>query len=127
MGLRKKLKKKISDILIKNNIFFTSKKVTDEDVLKLLNLIHPKKLNINHIRLGGQNDGGYVVPNDLDGINFCFSPGVGNISDFENELSLKKIKSFLADYSINYDSKNNPMIDFEKNFWGLLHTKIISV
>jgi len=118
MGLRKKLKKKISDILIKNNIFFTSKKVTDKDVLKLLNFIHPKKINVNHIRIGGKNDGGYIVPNDLNGINFCFSPGVGQISDFENELSSRKIKSFLADYSVDYNFKNNSMINFEKKFLG---------
>jgi hypothetical protein len=118
MGFRKKLKKKILDISIKYDIFFTSKKVSDKHVFKLLNLIHPKKLNINHIRIGGKNDGGYVVPNDLNGINFCFSPGVGKISNFENELSLRKIKSFLADYSVDYDLKDHPMIDFEKKFLG---------
>ena len=53
---------------------------------------------------------------ELDGINFCFSPGVGNISSFENDMSLKKIKSFLADYSVDYDSSKNSLIDFEKKF-----------
>jgi hypothetical protein len=28
------------------------------------------------MRLGADHDGGYLIPNDLDGITACFSPGV---------------------------------------------------
>ena len=127
MGLRKKIKKKICKILLKQNIF-TSKKVSDSQIFETLKLIHPKKLNISHIRVGGKNDGGYIVPNDLDGINFCFSPGVGDTSSFENDMSFKKIKSFLADYSVDYNSSNNSLIDFEKKFLGpITHKNYISL
>ena len=30
--------------------------------------------------IGGAGDGGYLVPDDLDGIEYCFSPGVNLIS-----------------------------------------------
>ncbi len=33
--------------------------------------------------MGGENDGGYLVPDDLEGIEYCFSPGVSNIATFE--------------------------------------------
>ena len=53
-------------------------------------MVHPKSLNIENIRIGGENDGGYIVPNDLKDIKYCFSPGVGTISKFEKELTQKK-------------------------------------
>ena len=55
------------------------------------------------IRIGQKEDGGYVVPDILNDIEYCFSPGVGKTSSFENELFNKyNIKSFLADNSVDY-------------------------
>src|SRR4051794_36195573 len=34
------------------------------------------------IRLGGEHDGGYLLPDDLDGIVACFSPGVSDEASF---------------------------------------------
>ena len=30
------------------------------------------------IRIGSEFDGGYLVPDDLDGVSACFSPGVND-------------------------------------------------
>ena len=50
------------------------------------------------VRIGGDGDGGYLLPNILEKIKFCFSAGVGNVSNFEKELSQKyQIKSFMID------------------------------
>lgn len=38
------------------------------------------------IRLGPKGDGGYVIPNQLDGISRCFSAGVDNSWGFELDL-----------------------------------------
>lgn len=38
------------------------------------------------IRLGPNGDGGYLVPDDLTGIEACFSPGVCATSEFENTV-----------------------------------------
>ena len=38
------------------------------------------------IRIGGKGDGGYLLPNDLGGIEACFSPGSGDSWKFEKEL-----------------------------------------
>ena len=97
---------------------FTTKKTTYLKIKDLISLVKPKKLSIDHIRLGGDNDGGYLVPNDLEGVKYCFSPGVGKITKFENEISKNNIKSFLADYSVDFKSENNLLIDFEKKFLG---------
>ena len=94
MGIRKKIKKKLCDYLLKKNIF-TSIKTPSTNVKELISLVYPKKLSVENIRIGGENDGGYIVPNDLEGIKYCFSPGVGNLSKFENDLSKAIINALI--------------------------------
>tara|TARA_B100000579_G_scaffold427862_1_gene437114 strand:- start:2587 stop:3393 length:807 start_codon:yes stop_codon:yes gene_type:complete len=116
MGIRKIIKKKLCNYLLNKNIF-TSKKTPNIKIKELISLVYPKKLSVENIRIGGKNDGGYIIPNDFNQIKYCFSPGVGNLSNFENDLAKKNIKSFLADYSVN-PNFNNSHIDFEKKYLG---------
>lgn len=60
MGIRKKIKKKICEALLKRDIF-TSKKTSESKIEDLLKLIQPKSIDIEHVRIGGKNDGGYLV------------------------------------------------------------------
>lgn len=54
------------------------------------------------IRIGGEVDGGYVVPDDFEGVTLCFSPGVDRNADFELDLKRRYgISSYLADYSVD--------------------------
>jgi hypothetical protein len=76
------------------------------------------------IRLGGNTDSGYLVPNDLNDINFCFSPGVSNEAFFEEDLSRLGIKSFLADYSVESPPSSNPLWDFEKKYLGTSNDEV---
>ncbi|MEY4495579.1 MAG: hypothetical protein RL744_643 [Pseudomonadota bacterium] len=95
-------------------------RLTGEDKLKaFFNSIQPKITDINLIRIGGASDGGYLVPNDLDGIIGCFSPGVAGTANFELELASRNIKSFLADYSVDGSPVEHDLISFEKKFIGL--------
>jgi len=59
------------------------------------------------IRIGNNSDGGYLIPNILDQIDFCFSPGVGVTSSFEDNLLNFNIKSYLADGTVNYSGKHD--------------------
>jgi hypothetical protein len=68
--------------------------------------------------VGGSGDGGYLIPDDLAGIEYCFSPGVSTVSGFENQLADLHIKSFLADYSVDGPSITRPEFTFDKNFLG---------
>lgn len=62
----------------------------------------PVKTRFPLIRIGSENDGGYLIPNDLYGITACFSPGVDINSSFEKELLKREgIPSHLADYSVD--------------------------
>ena len=79
--------------------------------------LNPIKTEHNLIRIGDESDGGYLLPNDLEGINFCFSPGVSDNSNFEKELHDNfNIKSFLCDYSVNGPAIKCDGFSFEKKY-----------
>lgn len=74
-------------------------------------LMIPKPNPYPLIRLGGCSDGAYLIPDDIDNIDACFSPGVGNLKYFEDELALRGIKSYMCDFSINLEDLKTPLID----------------
>lgn len=91
---------------------------TPSDVLGLIQELRPLDCGKNLIRIGAAGDGGYLVPDDLEGIEYCFSPGVNTVSDFENHLADLGIKSFLADYSVDAPPIGRPEFTFDKKFLG---------
>lgn len=72
----------------------------ENDVRSLVRRLHPVETEHSLIRLGSDGDGGYLVPDDLDGIAACFSPGVDNRVSFESGLVDRGIRCFLADASV---------------------------
>lgn len=96
----------------------------DRNIELFLSMLKPKSTDHNLIRVGGDSDGGYLVPDDLDGIDGCFSPGVSEIANFELELAERGIPCFLADYSVSGPPISHPLIDFEKKFLGPSSTDI---
>ena len=53
------------------------------EVRELIRSLHPVDSGAELIRMGPDGDGGYLLPDDLEGIEFCFSPGVSTESGFE--------------------------------------------
>ncbi len=80
--------------------------------------IRPVATDRGLIRLGGEGDGGYLVPDDLEGVEICFSPGVSEIANVEIDLARRGIKCFLADYSVDGPPIQNELFDFEKKYLG---------
>ena len=81
---------------------FIYRSVKKEEIIAFLKLFKIKiPSNINFIRIGPDSDGGYVVPDILKEIDYCFSAGVGNNNKFEKDLYNFNIKSFGADHSID--------------------------
>ena len=89
-----------------------------EDVENFLHLLKPVAISKPLIRVGGDADGGYLVPDLLGGISTCFSPGVSTTADFELDLAKRGIKSYMADYSVDAPPFANPNFVFEKKFLG---------
>lgn len=88
------------------------------DVRALLQLIMPVKTEHSLILIGGSNDGGYLVPDDLDGIEACFSPGVSDVADFELDLIQRSIPCFLADASVASSPIVHELLHFEPLWLG---------
>ena len=95
-----------------------------EQIQVLLSLCAPKKTNFPLIRIGSHGDGGYLIPDELQGIVACFSPGVSGNSKFELDLAKKNIPCYLADYSVSKPSVEHPLFHFEKKFLGALNNSI---
>ena len=93
-----------------------SKTSSPSELRQFLNLLRP--LEVPLIRLGGNRDGGYLIPDDLSGIKFCFSPGVSDTANFEQELASKGVKSFLADFSVEHPPISDSNFSFQKKFVG---------
>lgn len=89
-----------------------------EQLEKFLESLYPVKTKFDLIRIGGNNDGGYLVPDDLEGITACFSPGVAETATFEEDLSKRGIASHLADASVDGPPANFTPASFEKKFLG---------
>jgi hypothetical protein len=80
----------------------------------LLRRLKPMETEHRLIRLGGAGDGGYLVPDDLVGVERCFSPGVGPVSKFEEALLARGIPCHLADGTVDAAHVVHPLMTFEK-------------
>ena len=98
--------------------FYTAAGTKSSDLTCLIQKLRPYSCGPKLIRVGGAGDGAYLIPDDLDGIEYCFSPGVNTVSDFENDLANRGIRSFMADYSVDGPPLNRPEFCFEKKFLG---------
>jgi hypothetical protein len=79
---------------------FVSQMTPDNSILNLIDSIRPRTHDL--IRIGCENDGGYLVPPSISECEACFSPGVANNSSFEKDLLNKfNIRSHLADASVD--------------------------
>ena len=85
-----------------------------------LQMVRPVRTEHALVRLGGETDGGYLVPDDLDGIVACFSPGVSDVSDFEEALLARGMRTFQIDASIDESPLKHVRNDFERKFLGIV-------
>ncbi len=71
------------------------------------------------VRIGGDHDGGYLIPDDLAGLEACFSPGVGPVCAFDEALmTMHGVPCFMADASVDGLPITHPLADFEPRFIG---------
>lgn len=100
-------------------------KCIDEKILiNFLYSLRPYQTNHELIRLGEEGDGGYLIPNDLIGIDACLSAGVGGLIGFEHDLAQKGIDCYMADYSVEKLPITHERFKFEKKFIGTKNNNI---
>lgn len=99
--------------------FYPSPLIDRVDLETLKSLLRPVLNGHELIRIGSDNDGGYLVPDDLVGINECVSPGVSDNMSFETEIWNKyKIKSLMYDGSCEAPPEMSANQRFFKLFVG---------
>ena len=94
------------------------KRTRRADVADLIAKLRPLYSGVELVRLGPEGDGGYLVPDNLDGIECAFSPGVSTESGFEADLARRGIRVHLADYSVDAPAESSPQFVFEKKYLG---------
>lgn len=73
----------------------------EPDLRAALRLMVPQPCSRPLVRIGGAGDGAYLIPDHLEGIEACFSPGVASCTALEQELADRHgIPSFLCDASV---------------------------
>jgi len=101
---------------------FNIEKATDrKSVVSLIKKLRPYRIDKELVRFGANGDGGYLVPNDFEGISACFSPGVGAFSTFEEDCTKHGMQVYLADKSVDAPAINNNQFHFIKKFVGTIN------
>lgn len=70
------------------------------------------------IRFGGEGDGGYMLPDDLDGLEGSYSPGVNEEISYDLAMAARNIPGFLIDASIDCPSPLPKGATFDPLFLG---------
>ena len=88
-------------------------------VREALDLLTPWDVGIPLIRVGGDADGGYLVPAAFDGIEALFSPGVSDTWDFERFMARHYgISSFMVDGSVDAPPGLTDLQHFDRLWLG---------
>jgi len=81
-------------------------------VRALVNLVKPVAVPGGLKRFGPAGDGGYLLPDDLDGVRACISPGVSSECGFDAAMAERGIDVFMADASVAGPPIDNPRFRF---------------
>ena len=115
MGIRTELRR----LLLQRKIFL-HKAAVNETLRRFVSRFREKYRAVELLRVGPKYDGGYLVPDILNEIDYCFSAGVGHTSDFEKDLYSKyRIRSFMLDASVDFPQLDGDFFKFEKKFLGI--------
>ena len=115
--MAKPLKSAVIDLLGVWGVFPTDA-TGKHRIVELLAKLHPLATAAPLVRLGPRGDGGYLVPDDLGGIEACFSPGVGLISGFEKDCADRGLDVYLADASVEHPGALHERFHFVRKFLG---------
>jgi hypothetical protein len=100
--------------------FWIERATPRDRVLRLIRSLRPVSTVAPLIRLGPKGDGGYLVPDDLNGISACVSPGVSTEVGFDNAMADRGINVYMADASVDGPPVNNSKFHFTKKYLGVV-------
>jgi hypothetical protein len=86
------------------------------DVAAFLSLVRPRAVATPLVRVGAVHDGGYLLPDDLEGISACISPGVSDQIGFDMAMAERGIDVVMADASVDGPPVAHPRFRFTRRF-----------
>lgn len=89
------------------------------ELIELLSAIQLSTFKVELARVGGDNDGGYLVPVAQMPFNRCFSPGVGLSVEFEKALAKDGTFCHLLDASVDDPGLSRESFEFQNKFLGV--------
>ena len=87
-------------------------------IISLLGKFTPISCGEKLQRIGPVHDGGYLLPDNFEGIQALYSPGVSDTLGFDLEIAERGILCFLADGTVNQPLNMHPNMHFEKMMIG---------
>lgn len=72
------------------------------------------------IRIGGDSDGGYLLPDDLDGITAVVSPGTSTEIGFDLQMAEQGRQVYMADHSVEGPPIQHGNFHFSKKFLDVI-------
>jgi len=88
------------------------------EIETLFDAMRPVDVGVPLVRVGGWVDGGYLLPEDLDGISSLISPGVGHSSSFEEYFAKQGVTCHLIDASVDAPPTWHENFTFSRLFVG---------
>jgi hypothetical protein len=104
--------------------YFTTHMTKEAALAPFVRSLRPVTTGHELIRIGGEGDGGYLLPDDLGGITHCFSPGVSTTATFEEAMLERGVHSFLSDYSVDGPPASLKQCTFSKKFLGAFNSPV---
>lgn len=113
-----KIRRLLKYLIVKYGGVYPSPLTEYSDLLTFISSLRPVETEHGLIRFGPNGDGGYLLPNDLEGLKACFSTGVGALSLFEQQCAELGMNVYLADASVNEPAQHHPNFTFHKKYIG---------
>lgn len=101
---------------LSGGMIWITKAARAADVKSLAAALRPKTPSRPLVRIGPAGDGGYLLPDDLDGIAACVSPGVSTECGFDLAIAERGIDVYMADASVSGPPTSHPRFHFEPLF-----------
>lgn len=100
--------------------YWIERSTSNEEVESLISQLRPMHTSCELKRFGPRGDGGYLLPNDLEGIDSCVSPGVSFECGFDKEIADLGINIYMADASVSEPPIAHKKFRFTKKFFDTL-------
>jgi hypothetical protein len=88
------------------------------ELCSLLSLLSPKRSDFTKVRIGSLGDGGYVLPNDLNGLAAVLSIGIGTEVSFDCEFADRGLTVYQYDHTVDGPPVFHSSFVFHRAAWG---------